>query len=105
MEDNAPPHKAKSTTDYYMQYPGYAYFYRIKWPASSPDLNPIENVWQLLKARIRARPTYPTTLAEMEAAVIEEWEHLEVEDFAGFINSMPERIEAVIAAGGGHTRW
>ena len=41
----------------------------------------------------------------MREAIQEEWDKISEVDLFSFIDSMPERIEAVIAAGGGHTRW
>lgn len=78
----------------------------IRWsglPANSPDLNPIENVWLLLKYRIGRR--FPRTIDELRQYVIEEWDKLEPQDYLKYIEEMPERYEAVIAAGGGHTKW
>jgi transposase len=63
-----------------------------KRPASSPDLNPIENVWRTMKQRIKARDKFPATAAEMRTAVQEEWDRLRPEDWNQFIDSMPERI-------------
>ena len=77
----------------------------MEWPASSPDLNPIENVWRLLKARLRKRANRPHTSEAMKHAIQEEWEALRLEDYLHYIRSMPERVQAVIAARGGHTKW
>jgi len=61
-------------------------------PASSPDLNPIENVWRILKQRIKARKRFPRTLAELRIAVQEEWDKLKPEEWNKYIDSMPERL-------------
>jgi hypothetical protein len=61
-------------------------------PSNSPDLNPIENVWRVIKQRIKARSKFPSTLAEMKVAVQEEWDKLEPVDWTKYIDSMPERI-------------
>ncbi|KAF2488750.1 hypothetical protein BU16DRAFT_473320, partial [Lophium mytilinum] len=58
----------------------------ISWPASSPDLNPIENLWKLIKERA-------------------EWDKITEEELEELIKSMPKRIQAVIAAQGGPTKW
>ena len=77
MEDGAAAHRAKMTSEAYRRL-GVT---KIQWPASSPDLNPIENVWRLLKARLRQRKDWPNTLEAMSVAVREEWEALSLEDF------------------------
>lgn len=68
-------------------------------------LNPIENIWNLLKNRLNASIPRPTGKAEVRAAVLEEWNHITEENIQKFVDSMPEHIQAVIAANGGHTRW
>ena len=45
----------------------------MEWPAVSPDLNPIEDVWDRLNRSIRGRPVPPQTLQDLEQALIEEW--------------------------------
>ena len=73
------------------------------WPANSPDLNPIENVWRLLKYRVGKR--FPHTDAEVRQYIEEEWAKLELSDFKKYIENMQERCQAVIDAKGGHTKW
>jgi transposase len=73
------------------------------WPANSPDLNPIENVWRILKYRIGKR--LPRNLTELRQYLIEEWDRLSLEDYDKYIKEMPQRCDAVIQAEGGHTKW
>jgi transposase len=54
-------------------------------PPNSPDLNPIENVWRLMKQRIKARASCPSTLEGMKVAVQEEWDKLEPADWNKYI--------------------
>ena len=99
MEDGASIHTSRMTTDYH----AYNGIMRMPWPAHSPDLNPIENVWRLLKYRIGKR--FPKKDAEVRQYLLEEWDKLKLNDFKKYIESMPERCKAVIAANGGHTKW
>jgi hypothetical protein len=99
MEDGASSHTAKLTKKAHAAYR----IIRMKWPANSPDLNPIENVWRLLKYRAGKR--FPKTKKEVRCYIEEEWEKMTVEDFQKYVRSMPQRIKAVIAAEGGSTRW
>lgn len=99
MEDGASIHTAKATRALHAQLGVLI----MKWPANSPDLNPIENIWRLLKYRIGKR--FPKTEAEVRQFVQEEWAKLTPFDIAKYTASMKERCEAVIAAKGGHTKW
>ena len=99
MEDNASIYTSKATRAYHI----YHGVIRMTWPAHSPDLNPIENVWRLLKYRIGKR--FPKSEDKVRQFLLEEWEKLELDDFKKYIESMPERYKAVIAANGGHIKW
>ncbi len=76
-----------------------------KRPASSPDLNPIENVWRIMKQRIKARDGFPNTVEKMGAAVQEEWEALVPEDWNELIDSMPVRIAELKKRRGMQTQY
>lgn len=99
MEDNASIHTAKYTRAWHAYYG----FNKMEWPANSPDLNPIENVWRILKYRVGRR--FPQTVDELRQYVTEEWDKLSPQDYLKYIEEMPERCKAVIAAKGGHTKW
>ncbi|GFW17005.1 transposable element Tcb2 transposase [Trichonephila clavipes] len=48
----------------------------MEWPACSPDMNPIENVWDALGRRVAGRQPPPQTFQEMERALLEEWDRI-----------------------------
>jgi transposase len=99
MEDGASVHTAKLTQAEH-KIRGIT---RIPWPANSPDLNPIENVWRLLKYRVGRR--FPKNEVDCRQYIEEEWDILTVDDFKHYIESMPERVAACILAKGWHTKW
>ena len=78
---------------------------RMNWPAQSPDLNPIENLWHIIKIRVSARRHQIHTLEAMEKAIIDEWGRLTEKDFRKCIESIPERCRLVIAAKGGAIKY
>jgi transposase len=99
MEDNASQHTAKLTKQLHCLNG----IDNVCWPANSPDLNPIENVWRLLKQRVAKR--HPRTLVELRQCIEKEWAGLELSDFARYIENMGERCQAVVDARGGHMKW
>lgn len=99
MQDNASSHNAKQTIALLRAMD----LVKLNWPARSPDLNPIENIWYLIKHRIGQH--FPTNRDECIAAFELEWSRLTREDIVKCIESMPARLQAVIDANEGHTRW
>ncbi|MBW0556902.1 hypothetical protein O181_096617 [Austropuccinia psidii MF-1] len=60
MEDNAPIHTARASTDWRNRHD----IQKLDWPAHSPDLNPIENVWKTMKSQI-SKLYQPQTVDEL----------------------------------------
>jgi transposase len=101
QHDNARPHTAKVSTEF-LQESGMRV---LEWPAQSPDLNPIENLWAIVKRSIRERQKPPTNLPELERYVKAAWKAIPIATIRNLIDSMPRRIQAVIAAQGGATKY
>jgi transposase len=66
----------------------------LEWPPWSPDLNPIENLWNVLKARVYAR--FPQTMEEMEAVIREEWAATDLTFISHISRSMPRRLQLLL---------
>lgn len=101
MHDNARPHVAGIVREYLHE----VNIPQMEWPSLSPDLNPIEPVWDMLGRRIRSRVPTPMTLNELRGALLEEWETIQQNEISHLIEGMPRRMQAVIRARGGNTRY
>jgi len=73
------------------------------WPSQSPDLNPIEHLWDAIKKRLENKPC--KNLEELKASIFNCWKNLESDVTKNLVDSMPQRCSAVIAARGGHTKY
>ena len=101
QDDNAPPHRAAVVRDYLEE----SGIRRIDWPPRSPDLNPIEHLWDVLGRRVRQRQPPPQSIAQLANGLQEEWLAVPQELILHLIHSMPNRINQVLVARGGHTRY
>ncbi|GFV51274.1 transposable element Tcb1 transposase [Trichonephila clavipes] len=68
MDDNARPQRANIVDEYLKSED----ITRMDWPAYSPNLNPIEHVWDMLGRRIAASQASPTCLPELRRALFDE---------------------------------
>jgi len=66
----------------------------MDWPANSPDLNPIENLWAIVKGRVEKRQ--PKNIAELEQFMVEEWDSIPQYIIINLIRSMKERCQLII---------
>jgi hypothetical protein len=77
----------------------------LDWPPQSPDLNPIEHLWQHLKGRLSTYESEPSSISELWCRVESEWNKIPVQVCTELIESMPRRVDAVLKARGGHTKY
>lgn len=101
QQDGAASHRSKSTQNWFST----ADIPLLYHPASSPDLSPIEPVWHELKKILRALPHPPTSVDKLCDAVRGAWDSLPISDIDKHIDTMQERVQAILAAKGGHTRF
>ena len=101
QHDNAPSHSSKSTKRWFIKH-GIPLF---PHPPSSPDVNPIEPLWHVLKNIIHHRKHPPSSTEELRTAVKEAWDQITDVDVEKHTHTMPERVKAVLDAHGGHTKY
>ncbi len=104
QQDNDPTHKAApQVVQAYNKAHGSSISVLPNWPPSSPDLNPIENVWALVQAKVNKKGL--DSFEKFKEAVIQELRALSKGTISNLYGSMKRRIEAVITRGGGRTGY
>ncbi|KAL5519933.1 hypothetical protein ACEPAG_1593 [Sanghuangporus baumii] len=101
QQDNARCHTARATIKCLQE----NHIPQFPHPPTSPDVSPIEPVWFDWKNNIRARPTPPTTIDELKIAAREAWDALTIQQINRQVESMPNRVDAVVFAEGGNTGY
>ena len=99
QQDNARCHTARVCTTYLQQQRVNV----LPWPAKSPDLSPIEHLWDVLDRRVRRRS--PSTLQQLERFLQQEWMAIPQIEIQTLVQSIHCRCIAVRDANGGHTRY
>ncbi|GFX77981.1 transposable element Tc1 transposase [Trichonephila clavipes] len=75
---------------------------RLVWPARSPDLNPIENVWDALGSKLLVKTVLRQKKSTLIRALTEEWVKLPQQLLDNVVQSMVQRVECCITLHGGH---
>jgi hypothetical protein len=103
QEDNDPKHGGENGCKIVKKWLTDNKIIRLNWPAQSPDMNPIEHVWGMLKRRLA--PLKPKNLEELRANIKQEFKNIDKQYVSDLIKSMPRRVQALIKAKGGHTKY
>ncbi|CAF2863177.1 unnamed protein product [Rotaria sp. Silwood2] len=94
VEDSDPKHKSNISTAWKQDH----HIKTLPWPSLSPDVNPIENLWSLLKIKISNRK--PKTIKDLKRAIYKEWNDLPKELASKLVWSMKNRVEELIQSRG-----
>ena len=89
MQDNAPCHTSKVVEAWF----GLKKVKKLLWPPQSPDLNPIENVWEILFRRMRENKQQPRSLVELREGIKEEWRKFPIDIIQKLYQGLPGRVE------------
>ena len=101
IQNNAPPHAARDMAVFLDQQDVDV----MDWPARSPDMNPIDHVWDQMSVWIRDKDDPSSTIAELNNAVRQAWAAVRAVTARTLVESIPRRVRALLAARGGHTRY
>ncbi len=99
QQDLAPAQTAKDTKSWFNDH-GVTV---LDWAENLPDLNPIDNLWSIVKRKMR--DTRPNNTDDLKAAIKATWASITPEQCHGLISSMPRRFDAVIHANGGPAKY
>jgi len=101
MQDNAPCHKTKLINDFLSQHKIHA----VEWPSQSPDLNPIENLWSIIKRRRQRKFGFPKSKQELIEQVFRIWEEIDQDLVETLSESIEHRLEQCIKLKGKYTKY
>lgn len=99
QHDNDPKHSSRVVKDWLSA----KYIKTLEWPAQSPDLNPIENLWGIIKRSVSARK--PSNKAALWEIIKDEWYKISPEQCAALVKSMSKRCDEVLLQKGFPTKY
>ena len=95
MQDNAPFHSTRATKEFLASL-GFKNQNLMVWPPNSPDLNPIENLWSIIKRIVYSDGKQFSSKAELWEAIQVDAKYIDASTIANLTNSVNERIFEVI---------
>lgn len=101
QHDNAAPHAARATR----QWLSSQNIDVMTWPACSPDLNPIENVWGYMTHQVYAGGRQFYSIKDLQATIQKVWDDLPVTYLEALVRSMSERVQKLKKAKGKHFQY
>ncbi|KAF4673376.1 hypothetical protein FOL47_010622 [Perkinsus chesapeaki] len=101
MHDNAPAHSSKFTTSF-LEKNGFKGKKVLEWPSLSPDLNPIENYWSLLKREVYRQGTQYDSVHSLWSAIEDAAKKITPEEVKKLTCSMDKRLTKLLQLHGGH---
>jgi len=101
QHDNAPVHTAKKIKELL----DFNNCQLLKWPALSPDLNPIENVWGYIKKQLKESISATSSIEDVKNKTIDLWNNISQKMLISVVVSMRARLRQVIEKQGESTKY
>lgn len=101
QQDNASIHSSRETGAWFLDNNVKV----LKWPARSPDLNPIENLWAIVAKRVYANGRQFLDRESLVASILRSWEEISMETIDNLVGSMPKRCVEVLLKKGNKTKY
>ncbi len=99
QQDGAKCHTAKYSMDWFAA----SHISVLPWPSQSPDLNPIEHLWEIIKKKMDSTPV--KNKEELKDLIFKTWNSITPDITANLVDSMRNRCQAVINSRGGVTKY
>ena len=99
QQDNAPAHTSKLLKLFFKE----NNIELLPWPANSPDLNPIENIWGYISSELSKKEI--KSINDMKTQILNIWENLDPFYLQKLADSLPRRLREVIESNGKHTNY
>ena len=101
QQDNARPHTSSvaknALADNNVEF--------LQWPARSPDLSPIEHIWDVIQRKLNIDYPPSVNLDQLAQRVQTAWNEIEQSSIQHLIKSVPKRLEECMQRSGGHTHY
>ncbi|GBL90541.1 Transposable element Tc1 transposase [Araneus ventricosus] len=98
---NALSHKARIALEWFEEHTDE--FHLMSWPPNSSDLNPMEQIWDVMERQIRAQTPPCPNISTLRDSCLDIWYNLSTVMYQKLVSSMPRRVAAVLKAKGGAT--
>ena len=101
QDNNARPHRGRIVVDFLQENA----VEHMEWPAISPDMSPIEHLWDIFDREIRSEITQNTTLHDLRRMLQNAWQRISQQQINRLIRSMRSRVGECVQMNGGHTHY
>ncbi|GBM80880.1 hypothetical protein AVEN_52354-1 [Araneus ventricosus] len=103
QQDNVPCHKARIAFEWFEEHTDE--FHLMSWPPNSPDLNPMEHIWDVMELQLRAQTPPCPSISTFRDRFLDIWYNLSPVMYEKLVSCMLRRVAAVLKATGGVTRY